>query len=66
MIQPDVQLESQLNLMSDVNELKLDSINFSLSKQPKNQDGFKLELNEEVSLQLDQTPGSLMDALLPN
>lgn len=62
----ELHFDEPVNFMEDNQDMKLDNIPFSLSKAPKERDGFKLDLNDEVDLQLDHNPGSLMDSLLPN
>lgn len=64
MMQQDVQLESQMNLISEQNDLKLDSLHFSMQKPPKHQESYKLNLEDEDELNLDQNHDSLMGSLL--
>ena len=58
---PDCHLDTNMHCLSQQNDWKLDSINFTEPKQIKNQEGLKLETNEEVSLLKDPNNMSLMD-----
>jgi SHAQKYF class myb-like DNA-binding protein len=57
---PDCHLIS-MHLLSQQHDWKLESINYTISKQIKNHEGLKLETNEEVSLLKDPNHMSLMD-----
>ena len=66
LMQPDSQFEENMQLMSNNIDWKLESLQFTETKLPKLQEGLRLELNEEVSLHLDQNPGSFMEPFIPN
>lgn len=66
LIQPDSQMEENMQLLPNNIDWKLESLQFTETKQPKLQEELGLEMNDEVSLQLDHNPDSLMEAFLPN
>jgi hypothetical protein len=58
---PDCHLDSNMNLLSQQHDWKLESINFTEPKQIKNHEGLKLETHEEISIFKHPSLMSLMD-----